>query len=128
MHSEKKKNTRWKEDNGYKEKEVEIFGEKGDEINIGINFDKYDDIPVETSGKDCPEPIENFQDKSIPEALLKNILRAGYKKPTPVQKFGFPIVYNDRDLMACAQTGSGKTAGFLLPIITKIIKRWFWRI
>jgi ATP-dependent RNA helicase DDX3X len=54
---------------------------------------------------------------------MDNIQRAGYEKPTPVQKHALPIVCNGYDLMACAQTGSGKTAGFLFPMISSILQR-----
>lgn len=85
--------------------------------SAGINFDKYNDIPVETS-KNCPEPIELFTEESIGEQLQKNLILLKYLKPTPVQKYSIPIGINGLDMMACAQTGSGKTAGFLFPVIS----------
>lgn len=54
-------------------------------------------------------------------SLSSNICKSGYVKPTPVQKHGIPIISTGRDLMACAQTGSGKTAAFLLPILQRLI-------
>ena len=87
-----------------------------------VNFDKYDDIPVETSGRDCPPPATDFATLDLPEQVNMNIQLAGYNKPTPIQKNTVPISVAGRDLMACAQTGSGKTASFLLPTITKIMR------
>ncbi|GAA5898746.1 hypothetical protein JCM5296_006706 [Sporobolomyces johnsonii] len=101
--------------------EKELFGEAGDGLSqsTGINFDAYADIPVEATGTDVPEPITEFL-PPIDAHLLSNIALARYKTPTPVQKYSVPIVNGGRDLMACAQTGSGKTGGFLFPILSAL--------
>lgn len=100
--------------------ETELFGTKDDPMfqSTGINFDNYDEIPVEASGNDVPEAVTVFG-PPLEEHLLTNINLARYTKPTPVQKYSIPIVANGRDLMACAQTGSGKTGGFLFPILSE---------
>ncbi|XP_063963210.1 uncharacterized protein LOC129271580 isoform X2 [Lytechinus pictus] len=87
----------------------------------GINFNRYDDIPVEVSGRDGPKNIRSFEEAGLDETVLENVRKARYAKPTPVQKYAIPIIGAGLDLMACAQTGSGKTAAFLLPIITNMI-------
>uniref|UniRef100_A0A8D0D6U8 RNA helicase n=1 Tax=Sander lucioperca TaxID=283035 RepID=A0A8D0D6U8_SANLU len=72
--------------------------------NTGINFEKYDDIPVEATGQNCPHHIESFQDVDMGEIVMGNIGLSRYTRPTPVQKYAIPIVKSKRDLMACAQT------------------------
>ncbi|KAI3450886.1 hypothetical protein Pfo_007551 [Paulownia fortunei] len=94
----------------------------GAQENTGINFDAYEDIPVETNGKDVPPPVTTFAEIDLGEALNLNIRRCKYVKPTPVQRYAIPISITGRDLMACAQTGSGKTAAFCFPIISGIMK------
>ncbi|PON87638.1 DEAD-box ATP-dependent RNA helicase [Trema orientale] len=88
-----------------------------------INFDAYEDIPVEASGTDIPAPMTGFEDVHLGERLNENIKRCKYMKPTPIQRHAIPIVMAGRDLMACAQTGSGKTAAFCFPIISGILKK-----
>uniref|UniRef100_A0A8C9WXQ4 RNA helicase n=1 Tax=Sander lucioperca TaxID=283035 RepID=A0A8C9WXQ4_SANLU len=73
--------------------------------NTGINFEKYDDIPVDATGNNCPPHIESFHDVDMGEIVMKHAI---------------PIIKSKRDLMACAQTGSGKTAAFLLPVLSQI--------
>ncbi|KAF7545172.1 hypothetical protein G7Z17_g9392 [Cylindrodendrum hubeiense] len=101
--------------------ERELFGTPDDpsKQHTGINFEKYDDIPVEASGTDVPDPVKQFATPPLDEHLCRNIELAHYKVPTPVQKYSIPIVMGGRDLMACAQTGSGKTGGFLFPILSQ---------
>ena len=101
--------------------ERELFGIPNDpsKLQTGINFSNYDDIPVEASGQNVPEPVLQFTNPPLDDHLLSNIKLASYKTPTPVQKYSIPIVMGGRDLMACAQTGSGKTGGFLFPILSQ---------
>lgn len=67
--------------------------------NTGINFDKYEDIPVEATGNDVPENISTFDDLTFSEIIQTNIALARYTRPTPVQKYAIPIVMAGRDLM-----------------------------
>ncbi|GMH57118.1 hypothetical protein TrRE_jg2398 [Triparma retinervis] len=103
--------------------ERELFDQTNAQ-RTGINFDQYDDIPVEVSaGKNpVPEPIEVYTEETIGADLYRNTQLCNYVKPTPVQKYSIPICRTGSDLMACAQTGSGKTAGFLFPTILTMLK------
>jgi ATP-dependent RNA helicase DDX3X len=92
-------------------------------VNAGINFEKYDDIPTNVSGSGCPQPIKDFPSSLLHPLIKDNINIAKYSNPTPVQKYSIPIVTAGRDLMACAQTGSGKTAAFLFPIISQVLNK-----
>lgn len=86
----------------------------------GISFDKYDSIQVEIAPHDT-ESIKSFDELNVNEAIMENLKRCGYVNPTPVQKYGIPVALAGKDLMACAQTGSGKTAAFLIPIVDHIL-------
>ena len=101
--------------------EIDLFGVAEDPTfqSSGINFDNYDDIPVEATGDNVPEPILSFTTPPLDTLLVDNITLSRFTKPTPVQKYSVPIVANGRDLMACAQTGSGKTGGFLFPVLSE---------
>ncbi|KAJ2339250.1 ATP-dependent RNA helicase ded1 [Coemansia sp. RSA 2671] len=105
--------------------ETELFGEADDpeRMHTGINFEKYDDIPVDASGRDPPAPITNFDDADLEPLLLENIKMSGYRVPTPVQKSSISYGRAGRDMMACAQTGSGKTGGFLFPILNESFRK-----
>ncbi|XP_039295731.1 ATP-dependent RNA helicase bel [Nilaparvata lugens] len=91
--------------------------------NTGINFNKYEGIPVDATGNNVPNHIDSFEDIQMTEIISNNIKLARYDKPTPVQKYAIPIIMAGRDVMACAQTGSGKTAAFLVPILNQMFER-----
>jgi len=58
-----------------------------------------------------------FQSLNIIEPILKSLEQEGYKIPTPIQKEAIPIILGGTDLLGCAQTGTGKTAAFTIPIL-----------
>jgi len=90
--------------------------------NTGLNFEKYDNIQIQTIGENVPAPISSFEDLNLGPVLQNNIKLSTFTVPTPVQRNAIPIVMDGRDLMACAQTGSGKTAAFLFPMICDMVK------
>ena len=61
-----------------------------------------------------------FQDLKIDEAILKAIREVGYDTPTPIQEKAIPVVLSGRDLLGCAQTGTGKTAAFAIPMLQRM--------
>lgn len=63
-----------------------------------------------------------FQDLNLDPKLLEGLSSMNYSKPTPIQEQAIPMILSNRDLIACAQTGTGKTAAYILPILNKIIR------
>lgn len=62
-----------------------------------------------------------FSDFNLDEKLFEGLSSMGYNKPTPIQEQAIPVILAGQDLIACAQTGTGKTAAFVLPILHKIL-------
>ena len=58
-----------------------------------------------------------FKELGLIPAILRTLEEQGYKKPTPIQQQSIPILLKGRDLLGCAQTGTGKTAAFAIPIL-----------
>jgi superfamily II DNA/RNA helicase len=65
--------------------------------------------------------ISSFRDFQLDESILESLDAMGFYEPTPIQEKGIPIILQDKDLIGCAQTGTGKTAAFLLPIAQNIL-------
>lgn len=61
-----------------------------------------------------------FSDFKFEPRLVEGLDSMGYLKPTPVQEMTIPIILENHDLIACAQTGTGKTAAYILPLLNKI--------
>lgn len=64
--------------------------------------------------------IENFSDFKLNKQVLNAIEEAGYSSPTPIQKKAIPLILSGHDVMGIAQTGTGKTAAFVLPLLMKL--------
>lgn len=66
--------------------------------------------------------MNDFFSLQLNPILLKSIAELGYEKPTPIQEKAIPKVLEGHDLFGCAQTGTGKTAAFLLPIMNRLLE------
>lgn len=62
-----------------------------------------------------------FNDLGLPEFILKAVSDLGFETPSPIQQACIPALLEGRDVLGMAQTGSGKTAAFSLPILAKLI-------
>eukprot|EP00927_Polykrikos_kofoidii_P024765 TRINITY_DN22430_c0_g1_i2.p1 TRINITY_DN22430_c0_g1~~TRINITY_DN22430_c0_g1_i2.p1 ORF type:complete len:721 (-),score=128.18 TRINITY_DN22430_c0_g1_i2:241-2403(-) len=128
----------WNKENGVLSRKEEWELARDDEAlfverlgsSAGLDFARYESISVNVSGSNaeaCPkcasfeEMYEMFQD-IMPVALMDNVRRCKYVLPTPVQKYAIPVGLVGRDVMCSAQTGSGKTAAFLIPVIGRMMQ------
>ena len=62
-----------------------------------------------------------FKDLPLMEPLQRALAEQGYTEPSPIQVQAIPLLLEGRDLLACAQTGTGKTAAFALPMLNRIV-------
>ena len=65
----------------------------------------------------------NFDKLGLSDSLLKAVKVTGYTKPTLIQEKAIPAILSGKDVMAAAQTGTGKTAGFTLPLLNKKLNK-----
>ncbi|WP_433915442.1 DEAD/DEAH box helicase [Polynucleobacter paneuropaeus] len=79
-------------------------------------------IPTETSAEPTPQATITFADFGLDPLIQKAVSEQGYTSPTPIQAQAIPHVLLGQDLMGAAQTGTGKTAAFVLPIIQRILR------
>lgn len=86
------------------------------------DFQVYEDSEVKVHSTNQLDPITQFPRCGVDNQILSNIAGLGYKFPTAVQKYSIPYILNGHDLIVTSQTGSGKTAAFMLPVITQLLK------
>ena len=82
-------------------------------------------LQIKVKGNNVPAPVATFTDmKIVPHdlktVLLNNIEQSAWKEPTPIQMQAIPALLAGRDILASAPTGSGKTAAFLIPMLSKL--------
>ncbi|EPS37398.1 hypothetical protein H072_8914 [Dactylellina haptotyla CBS 200.50] len=119
----------WKEEYGEvapRDKELEemIFGITAPYAHIvSGNFQGIGSIEISwynTLEWDPPK-LSRFDQMALHPVVMENLRLSGYEIPTPIQRACIPTILRGNDLIACAQTGSGKTAAFLIPIISKLM-------
>lgn len=75
---------------------------------------------ITVQGKGIPKPVLTFEEASMPEYVLREVLKQGFTKPSPIQSQGWPMALLGRDMIGISATGSGKTLAFLLPAMIHI--------
>lgn len=78
-------------------------------------------LGISVQGQEVARPIIDFEHCGFPETLNQNLKKSGYEVPTPIQMQMIPVGLLGRDILASADTGSGKTAAFLLPVIIRAL-------
>jgi len=75
---------------------------------------------ITVRGHNIPSPMLEFTDCTMPEYIMNVIRKNGFQNPTPIQAQGWPLALGGKDMVGIAQTGSGKTLGYMLPAIIHI--------
>ncbi|KAE8238363.1 hypothetical protein A4X06_0g8821, partial [Tilletia controversa] len=79
-----------------------------------------EDFAIAARGGNIPRPLRSWKESRIPGLILRAIEAIGYKEPSPIQRQAIPIGLQNRDLIGIAETGSGKTASFVIPMLAYI--------
>ena len=79
-----------------------------------------EDFEIATRGNRVPHPLRSWKESGLPSLLLTTLEKVGYKEPSPIQRAAIPVGLVNRDVVGIAETGSGKTAAFLLPMLVYI--------
>ncbi|MXP62261.1 DEAD/DEAH box helicase [Roseomonas sp. M0104] len=88
-----------------------------DDLNTSAGAAPAVDIARPDESAAPAPPRATFEDLGLSEPLLRGVVEVGYIHPTPIQEQAIPVVLMGRDVLGCAQTGTGKTASFVLPMM-----------
>ncbi|CAK7217324.1 hypothetical protein SBRCBS47491_003125 [Sporothrix bragantina] len=103
------------------ELERELFGDPDKRSGSGIDFSTLTEIKVFQEGETRIAPFYDFDKAGLHPVMRRNVDLAGYKVPTPIQMYCLPAIIQGHDVMGIAQTGSGKTAAYLIPILNNLM-------
>ncbi|ESW28375.1 hypothetical protein PHAVU_003G281500 [Phaseolus vulgaris] len=81
-----------------------------------------EDYNISYKGSKIPRPMRSWIESKLSLELLKAVEKAGYKTPSPIQMAAIPLGLQQRDVIGIAETGSGKTAAFVLPMLSYITR------
>lgn len=90
-----------------------LQNEQIEEVMARLNVD----VHITPGTPPAPAPVESFEDMCLNPSIMKDIIFHDYSTPTPIQAQAMPVALSGRDLLGCAETGSGKTAAFSIPMI-----------
>lgn len=122
--SNKKYSNNNKSKNNFRKRKNSFFNNKRRKRNnskVKIDYNKYSYTPKEQTKEEAyVPPFEYHEIQGLNNKLKKNILKKGYKTPTEIQARSIPVLLKSKDVLGLANTGTGKTAAFLIPLINKV--------
>ncbi|KAL8706942.1 MAG: hypothetical protein Q9201_000103 [Fulgogasparrea decipioides] len=109
-------------DVGPEDKELEkMLFHAEEKMEVGDHLQKLTSINVTLESEMQIQPIIKFDDAGLHPIVRENVRRCGFQVPTPIQAYCLPAVLKNLDVIGIAQTGSGKTAAYLIPTISKLM-------
>ncbi|KAI6851553.1 DEAD/DEAH box RNA helicase [Hortaea werneckii] len=115
----------WKDEYGdvgpsIPELEIVLFGGHH-QMRRGEHMGNFATATITIHGPETLKRIKSFEDAGLHPVVLENIKLAGYVEPTPIQSYCIPPILEGKDIVAVAQTGSGKTGAYMIPVLSRLM-------